>query len=180
VVALNRPLRCTTRRVRRVVHSWQQVNVAGSTAETYRVSFVTTRNRAMPGYSGTPLAKKFGLKEGQRVALFSAPAGFRETLAPVPPRIHWQTNLRAPIDCVILFAPRAAALDTALRPAAAALTSAGMLWVAWPKKAAKVPTDLTEDRVRAYGLAAGLVDVKVCAVTDVWSGLKFVRRLKDR
>jgi hypothetical protein len=67
-----------------------------------------------------------------------------------------------------------------VRPAANALTPAGMLWVAWPKKAAKIPTDLTEDRVRDYGLAAGLVDVKVCAVTDVWSGLKFVRRLKDR
>lgn len=134
----------------------------------------------MPGYSGTPLAKKLGLREGQRVALVGAPAGFRATLEPVPPRIRWQTAVRAPLDCVVLFAPTAATLDTALRRAAAALTPAGMLWVAWPKKAAKVPTDLTEDRVRTYGLAVGLVDVKVCAVTDVWSGLKFVRRLKDR
>ena len=134
----------------------------------------------MPGYSGTPLAKKLGLKEGQRVALYGAPSDFRDTLKPVPSRIQWQTDLRAPIDCVVLFAPVAALLDAALRPAAAALTPAGMLWVAWPKKAAKVPTDLTEDRVRAQGLAAGLVDVKVCAITEVWSGLKFVRRLKDR
>jgi len=134
----------------------------------------------VPGYSGTPLAKKLGLREGQRVALVGAPAGFRATLEPVPPRIQWQTAVRAPLDCVVLFAPTAATLDTALRRAAAALTPAGMLWVAWPKKAAKVPTDLTEDRVRTYGLAVGLVDVKVCAVTDVWSGLKFVRRLKDR
>lgn len=134
----------------------------------------------MPGYSGTPLAKKLGLKEGQRVALYGAPPDFRDTLRPVPARIEWQTDLRAPIDCVVLFAPVAATLDVALRPAAAALRPAGMLWVAWPKKAAKVPTDLTEDRVRAQGLGAGLVDVKVCAITELWSGLKFVRRLKDR
>ena len=134
----------------------------------------------MPGYSGTPLAKKLGLKEGQRVALCGAPPDFRDTLMPVPARIQWQTDLRAPVDCGVLFAPVAAALDGLLRSAAAARTPAGMLWVAWPKQAAKVPTDLTEDGVRARGLAAGLVDVKVCAITEVWSGLKFVRRLKDR
>jgi hypothetical protein len=134
----------------------------------------------MPGYSGTPLTQKLGLQEGQRVAIVGAPAGFRKMLEPVPPRMHWQTELRAPLDCVLLFASAAATLEAALRPAAAALTPAGMLWLAWPKKAANVPTDLVEDRVRAYGLGVGLVDVKVCAVTDVWSGLKFVRRLKDR
>lgn len=134
----------------------------------------------MPGYSGTPLTTKLGLKAGQRVVLYGAPAGFRDTLEPIPPGIQWRTVLRAPLDCVVLFAPAAAALESALERAAAALTPAGMLWVAWPKQAAKVATDLTEDRVRAYGLALGLVDVKVCAVTDVWSGLKFVRRLKDR
>jgi hypothetical protein len=134
----------------------------------------------MAGYSGTPLVKKLGLKEGQRVALYGAPAGFRSNLEPLPPGIQWRTALHGPLDCILLFAPAAATLATTLRPAATALTPAGMLWVAWPKKAAKIPTDLTEDRVRDYGLAAGLVDVKVCAVTDVWSGLKFVRRLKDR
>jgi hypothetical protein len=134
----------------------------------------------MPGYSGTPLARKLGLKEGQRVALHGAPTGFRGVLEPIPPGIRWQTELRGPLDCIILFAPAAAALEATFRPAAESLTPAGMLWVAWPKKAAKIPTDLTEDRVRDYGLSAGLVDVKVCAVTEVWSGLKFVRRLKDR
>jgi hypothetical protein len=134
----------------------------------------------MPGYSGTPLVKKLGLKEGQRVALYGAPAGFRNALEPLPPGIQWRTTLRGPLDCILLFAPAAATLDSAVRPAASALSAAGMLWVAWPKKAAKIPTDLTEDRVREYGLAAGLVDVKVCAVTEVWSGLKFVRRLRDR
>lgn len=134
----------------------------------------------MAGYSGTPLAKKLGLKEGQRVALVGAPPGFRSTLDPVPADIVWSTTLRTPLDFVLLFAPRAAALDSRLGSAARALTPSGTLWLAWPKKAAKVETDLTEDRVREYGLAAGLVDVKVAALSEVWSGLKFVRRLKDR
>jgi hypothetical protein len=134
----------------------------------------------VPGYSGTPLAKKLGLKEGQRIALQGAPEGFLGTLDPLPAGIVWRADLRATVDGVLLFAPRVAALEAALLPAASALTPAGMLWVAWPKRAAKVPTDLTEDRVRAFGLAAGLVDVKVCAINEIWSGLKFVRRLEDR
>jgi hypothetical protein len=132
------------------------------------------------GYSGTPLAKKLGLKEGQRIALHGAPEGFLGTLDPVPAGIVWRADLRATVDGVLLFAPTVAALEAALLPAASALTPSGMLWVAWPKQAAKVPTDLTEDRVRAFGLAAGLVDVKVCAISEVWSGLKFVRRPRDR
>ncbi len=134
----------------------------------------------MAGYSGTPLAQKLGLKAGQRIALSGAPDDFRRSLEPVPADIEWLTELRPAVDGVLLFAPRVATLEAALLPAAAALTPAGMLWIAWPKRAAKVPTDLTEDRVRAFGLAAGLVDVKVCAISDVWSGLKFVRRLRDR
>ena len=134
----------------------------------------------MAGYSGTPLAKKLGLKEGQRIALHGAPAGFLRMLDPRPAGIVWRADLRATVDGVLLFAPMVAALEAALLPAASALTPAGMLWIAWPKRAAKVPTDLTEDRVRAFGLAAGLVDVKVCAISEIWSGLKFVRRLEDR
>jgi hypothetical protein len=126
------------------------------------------------GYSGTPLAKKLGLKEGQRIALHGAPEGFLRTLDPLPPGIVWRADLRGTVDGVLLFAPAAAALE------AAPLTPAGMLWVAWPKRAANVPTDLSEGRVRAFGLAAGLVDVKVCAISEIWSGLKFVRRLEDR
>jgi hypothetical protein len=134
----------------------------------------------MAGYSGTPLAKKLGLKEGQRIALHGAPDGFLRTLDPLPAGLVWRADLRAPVDGVLLFVPMVAALEAALLAAASALTPAGMLWVAWPKRAAKVPTDLTEDRVRAFGLAAGLVDVKVCAISEIWSGLKFVRRLEDR
>ena len=114
------------------------------------------------------------------MALVGAPAGFRDLLEPVPPEIRWQGTLRSPIDCILLFAPMAAVLEREMTRAVRALTPAGMLWVAWPKKAAKLSTDLTEDRVRAFGLAAGVVDVKVCAVSEVWSGLKFVRRLTDR
>lgn len=134
----------------------------------------------MAGYSGTPLAKKLGLREGQRIALHGAPEGFLRTLDPLPAGIVWCADLRATVDGVLLFAPMAATLEAVLLPAAAALTPAGMLWVGWPKRASKVPTDLTEDRVRAFGLAAGLVDVKVCAISEIWSGLKFVRRLEDR
>ena len=101
-------------------------------------------------------------------------------LDPRPAGIVWRADLRTTVDGVLLFAPMVAALEAALLPAASALTPAGMLWIAWPKRAAKVPTDLTEDRVRAFGLAAGLVDVKVCAISEIWSGLKFVRRLEDR
>ena len=84
------------------------------------------------------------------------------------------------LDLVLLFVERAAALEERLGRHAARLTTAGMLWIAWPKQASKRPTGLTEDVVRRIGLAAGLVDVKVCAIDEVWSGLKFVRRLRDR
>jgi hypothetical protein len=132
------------------------------------------------GYSGTPLVRKLGLRPDHRVALHGAPVNFRGSLEPLPDGIRWKSRLRAPLDCVVLFAPMAAALEAPLALAAAALTPAGMLWVAWPKQSSKVPTDLTENRVRERGLAAGLVDVKVCAISEVWSGLKFVRRLADR
>jgi hypothetical protein len=134
----------------------------------------------MAGYSGKPLAAKLGLKPGLSVALLGAPSGFHRSLSPEPSAIAWHHRLRAGLDCIVLFAPDFATLEAGFAPAAASLTPSGMLWVAWPKRASKVATDLTEDRVRAHGLAVGLVDVKVCAVDDVWSGLKFVRRLTDR
>ncbi len=134
----------------------------------------------MAGYSGTPLPNKLGLKEGFAVALLGAPAGFQRGLVPLRPRISWHSELRHGLDCVLLFAPDLATLEARFAAAAASLSSAGLLWVAWPKKASRVPTDLTEDRVRAHGLACGLVDVKVCAMDEVWSGLKFVRRIRDR
>lgn len=134
----------------------------------------------MTGYSGTPLVRKLGVKPGARVGIRHAPAGFATLLQPWPEGAAIATPDGGALDVIVLFADRAKELADEFREAAAAITPNGMVWIAWPKQAAKVPTDLTEDRVREIGLALGLVDVKVCAVTEIWSGLKFVRRLADR
>ena len=133
----------------------------------------------MAGYSATPLVDKLGIKRGARVAFRHAPGGFRELLEPWPAGAVMARRASA-LDLVVLFAESAQALGKEFTPAAASLIPEGILWVAWPKKAAKVSTDLTEDRVRSIGLAAGLVDVKVCAIDEKWSGLKFVVRTADR
>lgn len=135
---------------------------------------------AAPGYSGKPLAAKIGLKDGQRVSLIHAPAEIRAVLDAAGHEVEWKRFPTSGLDCVMLFAPDRAALDAGFAMAAATLVPSGMLWVAWPKKTSGVRTDLTEELVRAHGLASGLVDVKVCAISEVWSGLKFVRRLADR
>jgi hypothetical protein len=134
----------------------------------------------MPGYSGTPLVQKLGFKPDMLVGIRHAPADFRAALDPWPAGARLTTPASGPLDAIVLFTGDAATLEREFPLAAAALRPAGMLWIAWPKKASKVPTDLFEDRVRAIGVACGLVDVKVCAMTDVWAGLKFVRRLADR
>jgi hypothetical protein len=132
------------------------------------------------GYSGTPLPKKLGLRAGQRIALVGAPASFPATLGPLPEGATLAPGSRERLDLALLFATRAATLTRDFARLAERLTPAGALWVAWPKKAAKVDTDLSDGVVRRIGLDAGLVDVKVCAIDEVWSGLKFVRRVKDR
>jgi hypothetical protein len=134
----------------------------------------------MAGYTGTPLVQKLGIKSGMRVAFRHAPADFGAALAPWPAGAEIATPASGPLDVLVLFASDNAVLERDFPLAAAALRPSGMVWVAWPKKASKVPTDLSESRVRAIGLACGLVDVKVCAMTEVWAGLKFVRRLADR
>lgn len=130
----------------------------------------------MAGYSGKPLVEKLGLKAGHRVALVDAPAEFAATIEPLPEKAAFVGTRVPEVDVAILFAREAARLEPAFAAAVRRLATGGMIWVAWPKKAAKQPTDLTEDVVRRIGLATGLVDVKVCAVSDVWSGLKFLRR----
>jgi hypothetical protein len=120
-------------------------------------------SKIMPGYSGTPLAKKLGIKAGFRVRLFNAPE-----------------NVRAELDFAMLFTRSRGELAKEFRRLGKALAPAGMLWVSWPKKSSGVAANVDENVVRAIGLDAGLVDVKVCAVTEIWSGLKFVRRVKDR
>ena len=134
----------------------------------------------MPGYSGTPLPKKLGIKAGFRVALLHLPndvrSELRESLAPC----RVLKEMTAPLDYIHLFTPSRAELEREMKRAAKALAPAGMLWISWPKKSSGVVTDLTENVIRDTGLALGLVDVKVCAVTEVWSGLKFVIPVKNR
>jgi hypothetical protein len=132
------------------------------------------------GYSGTPLVQKLGIKAGHRVRFVGAPGDFALTLGALPPDVRVLSTRTANVDCVVLFTTNLAGLEKQYAPIARTLACAGMLWVAWPKRASNVPTDVSENRVRDIGLAAGLVDVKVCAIDNVWSGLKFVRRLTDR
>jgi hypothetical protein len=135
----------------------------------------------MAGYSGTPLVKKLGFKEGFRTALVNPPKGFQKELAPLPNNVSISIGtLTKPLDLIILFADSQKMLKTEFPRLARKLMENGMLWIAWPKKASGISTDLSDSSVRDIGLAAGLVDVKVCAINDVWSGLKFVYRLEDR
>lgn len=134
----------------------------------------------MPGYSGTPLPKKLGIKDAFRISLIEAPAEVRKELKPAITNCDTVDDGKTPLDFAMLFTKSAAHLTKEFVRIAKQLAPAGMLWVSWPKKSSGVPTDLDENKIRDIGLAAGLVDVKVCAVTDVWSGLKFVRRLKER
>lgn len=134
----------------------------------------------MPGYSGTPLPKKLGIKEGQRVAFVDAPADVMAALRPALKQCEIARDGKTPVDFAMVFAKSNAGLTKEFWRLSKLLAPAGMLWVSWPKKSSGVVTDLTDNVVREIGLAAGLVDVKVCAVTEVWSGLKFVRRVRDR
>lgn len=131
----------------------------------------------MAGYSGTALVDKLGIKPGARLAFVDAPPGFASLLGTLPAGARKAT---AQTDFAITFVSSAAALNKSFARLASRTAPDGMLWVAWPKKAARVQTDLTEDIVRRIGIAAGMVDVKVCAIDETWSGLKFVFRLKDR
>jgi len=130
------------------------------------------------GYSGTPLIKKLGIKPDTRLVFVSAPAGFPAVLGPVPESTR--VSKAGTLDFAIVFVKTRSELTRQFPKLRDRLESDGTLWVAWPKRSSGVVTDLTEGIVRDYGLEAGLVDVKVCAIDDTWSGLKFVRRLKDR
>jgi hypothetical protein len=134
----------------------------------------------MPGYSGTPLPKKLGIKDGFHVRLIEAPPEVVAELKTTLENCKISKDGKSSLDFAMLFTKSSAALKKDFERVTKNLAPAGMLWVSWPKKTSGVSTDLNENIVRKIGLAAGLVDVKVCAVTDVWSGLKFVRRLKDR
>jgi hypothetical protein len=131
-------------------------------------------------YSGTPLPKKLGIKEGSRVAIVDAPDGFAGTLVPMPRGVEVVSRVGGHLDVVIVFATRRAALERRLGPAVRALEPDGGLWLCWPKKASKVETELTFDVVQRLGLDAGLVDNKSAAIDEVYQAMRFVYRLKDR
>jgi hypothetical protein len=132
------------------------------------------------GYSGTPLPRKLGIREGSRVLLVNAPADFAETLGELPPGVALLASGADDLDVIVVFVLDLVALRVQFAFLAAALQPAGGLWVAWPKRSSGVATDLDENVVRELGLEAGLVDNKVCAVDATWSGLRFVWRLRDR
>jgi hypothetical protein len=137
----------------------------------------------MPGYSGTPLAKKLGIKDNFRAALLHVPDEVKTELRDALAKCRIQSlrgQTGADLDFIFLFTKSRAGLELELMPAAKALAPAGMLWISWPKKSSGVATDLSDGVVRQSGLDAGLVDIKVCAVSEVWSGLKFVIPVKDR
>jgi hypothetical protein len=130
--------------------------------------------------STTPLVRKLGIKPQARLALIGAPHGFDQTLGAVPEGVVVRWRARGKLDVIVAFFIRRSLLERRLAGLRTALDPAGGLWIAWPKRASGVVTDLTEDVVRELGLAAGLVDNKVCAIDEVWSGLRLVYRLSDR
>jgi hypothetical protein len=136
----------------------------------------------MAGYSSTPLARKLGIKSGHAIALLDAPPGFADLLAPLPDDTRTTASLAAggPFDVVVFFTTRREALVERVAQVRPVLTTAGGFWVAWPKQASKVPTEVNEHTVREVALPTGLVDNKVCAIDETWSGLRLVVRRELR
>jgi hypothetical protein len=132
------------------------------------------------GYSGTPLPKKLGIKEGSTVAFSGAPPEFEAALGALPDAVAVKRRTVAPLDVAVAFFTRRGELERRLAALARAIHPDGGLWIAWPKRSSGVDTDITEDVVRELGLAGGLVDNKVCAIDETWSGLRLVYRLVDR
>jgi hypothetical protein len=132
------------------------------------------------GYSGTPLVKKLGIKPGATLGLIGAPDDFDRTLGQLPEDVAVRRRLQGPLDVIVAFYVERPALERRLPALRGALAPAGGLWIAWPKRASRVATDVSETVVRELGLAAGLVDNKVCAIDAVWSGLRLVYRRRDR
>jgi len=132
------------------------------------------------GYSGTPLAKKLGFKPGFDAAYVQAPEHFEALLGELPDDVVVRRQLRGPLDLIVCFVTARAELERRLPRLRAAMDPAGMLWIAWPKRASGVPTDITEDVVRDVVLPTGLVDTKVCAIDETWSGLRLVIRKELR
>ncbi len=138
------------------------------------------RKAATAGYSGTPLARKLGIKPGSLVLTVDAPQNYPALLDPLPEGVRFATRLTPSTDIVHLFTASRARLQELLGEYRTALKPDSMVWVSWPKQASKVPTDITDDTIRAVALPLGFVDIKVCAINAVWSGLKLVIRKELR
>ena len=135
----------------------------------------------MPGYSGTPLAKKLGIKPGTKwIVVGDVPAEYKSWLAPLPERVTLASKGNPPLDAVHVFVTKRTELAKHLKHLRKALVPDGYVWISWPKRTSKVPTNITEDVIREECLPLGFVDIKVCAVSDVWSGLKLVIRVSER
>lgn len=134
----------------------------------------------MAGYSQCSLVEKLGIKPGMKFAVIGAPPGFNKTLGELPAGARRQSRLRGPLELIHFFSKEKGILEARFAGLKKALSSNGALWISWPKGASKIPTDLNENVIREIGLRHGLVDIKVCAVDEIWSGLKFVYRAKDR
>jgi CheY-like chemotaxis protein len=157
------------------VEGWERV-AAGLRQALARKPPARPATIERPDYSGTPLAKKLGIKSGASVVLLGAPPGFAKTLAPLPPGVRVVTRAQADAGVVVLFARSRAELVRRLAAPAEALQPGSGLWIAWPKKSAGTASDLDGNEVRKAGLATGLVDNKVCAIDELWSAHRFARR----
>ena len=152
----------------------------GRSRDTLAESRHPRYGRQVAGYSGTPLPQKLGIKPGARLGMFNAPKDFDKTLGALPPGVTTTKRLGGSLDVAIFFTDNGSELTARFSSLAKAIAPTGGLWISWPKKSSGKKTDLDENVVRAVGLEKGLVDVKVCAIDDTWSGLKFVVRVKDR
>jgi hypothetical protein len=128
----------------------------------------------MAGYSGKPVVQKLGIKPGFRIFTAGLPAAYGDIVGKLPAGVTIATTAKAPLDMVHVFVTKAAGLAGKLRSYRSAILPDGMIWVSWPKKSSGVPTDLSDNVVRETALSLGLVDIKVCAIDETWSGLKFV------
>lgn len=158
-----------------VFAEWPKIGTAIRTAIKSRPANPTAPN-VMAGYSGTPLPKKLGIKPGIVVTLTDAPDGFERMLDPLPDGVLIQEGVSGRADLAVLFASRMADLYEQFPRVERSLNAGGRLWVAWPKRASGVKTDITQSAVREFGLASGWVDFKICAIDSTWSGLAFARR----
>ena len=143
-------------------------------------SIVKVMSPRLAGYSSTPLSKKLGIGEGASVYAVNAPTDYRSLLEPLPSGVTFASKVSKDVDLVHLFQDRKVDLARHLLSLRKRIRSDAVVWVSWPKKASQVSTDITEDIIRSLALPMGFVDIKVCAVTDVWSGLKLVIRKSQR